>query len=35
MDQLDNEYHTLMDIMTRKGKDSVIDCATAANGGRC
>jgi hypothetical protein len=25
----------LMRIMTRKGKDEVIDCATQANGGRC
>jgi hypothetical protein len=24
-----------MKIMTRKGKDEVIDCATAANGGVC
>lgn len=24
-----------MEIMSRKGKDAVIDCATQANGGKC
>jgi hypothetical protein len=32
---LENEHEILMKIMTRKGKDEVIDCATAANGGVC
>jgi len=32
---LENEHDILMKIMTRKGKDEVIDCATAANGGVC
>jgi len=35
MDILENEYSILMKIMTRKGKDEILDCATLANGGVC
>ena len=32
---MENEYTILMKIMTRKGKDEILDCATLANGGVC
>ena len=35
MDALDDEYRTLLHIVSGRGRDNLIDCSATANNGQC
>jgi len=35
LDELENEYKSMTDVLSNKDEDLIIDCAKIANGGEC
>jgi len=35
LDELENEYKSMVDVLSNKNEDKIIDCARIANNGEC